>query len=66
MTPAARATAAAIAAALEPLRQQLDALRAEADAAGLPSAATMSLQWLRDDTASALDTLRTLQAPVMF
>lgn len=66
MTPAARATAAAIAAALEPLRQQLDALRAEAEAAALPSAATISLQWLRDDTASALDTLRALQTPVMF
>ena len=66
MTPAARATAAAIAAALEPIRQQLDALRAEAEAAALPSAATMGLQWLHDDAASALDTLRTLQAPVMF
>lgn len=66
MSPAARATAAALATALEPIRQQLDALRAEADAAGLPSAATMSLQWLRDDAASTLDTLRALQAPVMF
>lgn len=66
MTPAARATAAAIATALEPIRQQLDALLADADAAALPSAATMSLQWLRDDTASALDTLRALQSSTVF
>lgn len=66
MTPEARAAAATIAAALEPIRQQLDALLAQAEAAALPSAATMSLQWLRDDTASALDTFQALQTPCVF
>ena len=65
MTPDARAAAATIAAALEPIRQQLDTLLAQAEAATLPSSATMSLVWLRDDTASALDTLQTLQTPRM-
>jgi hypothetical protein len=66
VTPTARAAAATIAAALAPIRQHLDVLRAEAEAAALPSAATMSLQWLRDDTASALDTLQALQTPITF
>lgn len=54
------ATADTIAVSLSVLHAHLVRLHADAAAAHLPDAATMGLQWLRDDAADTLATLRVL------
>lgn len=54
--------AARLAASLAVLHAHLVTMHADAAAARLPDAATMGLQWLRDDAADTLATLRVLAA----
>lgn len=56
----APATADTVAVSLSVLHAHLVRLHADAEAARLPQSVVMGLQWLRDDAADTLATLRVL------
>lgn len=63
MSASYTATAETVARHLDLTHARLVALRAEAEAAGLPQSITMGLHWLCEDAASTLADMHNLAAP---